>query len=133
MDLELEGWTHLQRPQCSVMVLASSWMTTQALNSHRSAIISTLELIPTPSARTAPPMAIAINQPTVKATQDDNSETKTARPELFVITEMRPNAGGDALAVVDRTSGDALQASLNRIPGSSLLFFHDLLNRLSAL
>ena len=76
---------------------------------------------------------MAINQPTgqlrVKA-QRARSETKTARPQLFLLTEMRPNAGGDALTIIDGTGGDALQACLNRIPGSSLLLLHGLLNRL---
>jgi hypothetical protein len=51
----------------------------------------------------------------------------------LLITKMRPNAAGDALAIIDRTGGDALQACLNRIPGSSLLLLHSLLNRLRAL
>ena len=55
---------------------------------------------------------MTINQPTGTA-QSDSSKTKTARPKLFLITEMGPNAGGDALAIVNRTSCDALQACLN--------------------
>ena len=78
-------------------------------------------------------MAMAINQPTRTKAQENNSEAKTAGPQLFLITKMRLNVGGDALAIIDRTSGDALQASLNRIPGSILLLLHSLLNRLSAL
>ena len=78
-------------------------------------------------------MAMAINQPTRTTAQENNSEAKTAGPQLFLITKMRLNAGGDALAIIDLTSGDALQASLNRIPGSILLLLHSLLNRLIAL
>ena len=55
---------------------------------------------------------MTINQPTGTA-QSDSSKTKTARPKLFLITEMGPNAGGDALAIVNRTRCDALQARLN--------------------
>ena len=78
-------------------------------------------------------MAMTINQPTRTTAQENNSEAKTAGPQLFLITKMSLNAGGDALSIIDRTSGDALQASLNRIPGSILLLLHSLLNRPSAL
>ena len=77
-------------------------------------------------------MAMAINQPTRTTAQENNSEAKTAGAQLYIITKMRPNAGGDALAIIDRTSGDALQASLNRIPGSIHLLLHSLLTRLIA-
>ena len=78
-------------------------------------------------------MARAINQPTATTASKSKSKTKTAGPQLFVITEMRANAGGDALAIVHRTGGDALQACLNRVPGSSLLLLHDLFIQLKAL
>ena len=95
---------------------------------------STLELIPTPSQPGQRHDDGNGDQPTHEETaQENNSKAKTAGPQLFLITKMRLNAGGDALAIIDRTSGDALQASLNRIPGSILLLLHCLLNRLSAL
>ena len=78
-------------------------------------------------------MAMAINQLTRTTDQENNSEAKAAGPQLFLITKMRPNAGGDALAIINRTGGDALQACLNRIPGSCLLLLHSPLNLLSAL
>ena len=78
-------------------------------------------------------MARAINQPTGSTAQGGNSEAKTAGPQLFVITKMGSNAGGHALAIVDGTGGDALQACFHRIPGSSLLLLHGLLNQLNAL
>ena len=78
-------------------------------------------------------MAMAINQPTRTTAQEKKSEAKTAGPQRFLITKMRLNAGGDALAIIDRTSGDALQASFNRIPGSIHLLLDSLLTRLTAL
>ena len=78
-------------------------------------------------------MAMAINQPTGITALENNSEAKTAGAQLFRVTKMRPNAGDHALAIIDRTGGDALQACLNRVPGSSLLLLHSLLNRLHAL
>ena len=111
-------------------------MTTHSLHQAAAdrAIFSALELIPTPSQPGQHDNDGNADQPT----HGDNdlrghSETETAGPQLFVITEMRANAGGDALAIIDRTSGDALQTSLNRIPGPILLLLHSLLNRLSAL
>ena len=65
--------------------------------------------------------------------QKNKSEAKTAGPQFFLITKMGPNAGGDALAIIDRTGGDALQACFHRIPGSSLLLLHGRLNQLNAL
>ena len=75
---------------------------------------------------------MVINQPTW-TTQSDNSKTKTARPEFLFITEMLANTGGDALAIIERTCCDALQAGLNRIPGSCLLVLHGLLIQLKTL
>ena len=79
---------------------------------------------------------MAINQPTgqlrVKA-QRARSETKTARPQLFLLTKMGANTGGHTLAIINRTGGDALQTCLNRIPCSSLLLLHGVLNRLHEL
>ena len=46
-------------------------------------------------------MAMAINQPTRTTAQENNSEAKTAGPQLFLITKMRLNAGGDALAAIN--------------------------------
>lgn len=63
----------------------------------------------------------------------ERSETETAGPQLFLLAEMRQNTGGDALTIIDGTGGDAFQACLNRIPGSSLLLLHGLLNRLNEL
>ena len=93
------------------MVLPSSWVATHPL--HQSAggraIHCTLKLIPTPSQPGQKQNKCNDNQPTHR----DRSKTKTARPKLFFITKMGPNAGGDALAIVNRTRGNALQACLN--------------------
>ena len=66
MDLELEGWAHLQRSRRLVMVLASAGMTTHSL--HQAAadgtIFSTLELIPTPSQQRQRQNDGNANQPT---------------------------------------------------------------------
>ena len=78
-------------------------------------------------------MKRAINQATATTTYKDKSQTKTAGPQLFVITEMRSNTSGNALAIVNGTGGDALQTCFHRIPGSSLLLLHGLLIRLNAL
>lgn len=106
-------------------------MTTHALHQAVAdrAIFNTLELVPTPSQQGQQQNDGKGNQPT----HWSHSETKTAGPQLFIITKMRPNAGGDAFTIIDRTRGDALQACFNRIPGSSLLLLHGVPNRLEEL
>ena len=42
-----------------------------------------------------------INQPTRTMAQKNKSEAKTAGPQFFLITKMGPNAGGDALTIVN--------------------------------
>ena len=111
-------------------------MTTPTLHQTAAggAMLSTLELIPTPSQPGQHHNNSQGNQPTHEDNESKNkSETETAGPQLFVITEMRSNAGGDALAIIDRTGGDALQTCLNQVPGSSLLLLHSHLNRLCEL
>ena len=91
-------------------------MTTQALHQATAdeAILRTLELIPTPSQPGQRQDDGDSDQPTHGFNGSrGNSEAKTAGPQLFLFTKMCPNAGGDALAVVDRTGGDALQACFN--------------------
>ena len=91
-------------------------MTTHSLHQAAAdrAIFSALELIPTPSQPGQHNNDGNADQPT----HGDNdprghSETETAGPQLFVITEMRSNTSDNALAIVNRTGGDALQACLN--------------------
>ena len=79
-------------------------MTTPTLHQTAAggAMLSTLELIPTPSQPGQHHNNGQGNQPTHEDNDSKNkSETETAGPQLFVITEMRSNAGGDALAIID--------------------------------
>ena len=111
-------------------------MTTQALYQAvpDGAMFSALELIPTPSQPGQHHDDGKGDQPTHGFNSSrGHSEVKTAGPQLFVITEMRANAGGDGLTIVNGTGGDALQTRLNRIPGSSQLLLHGLLIQLNAL
>ena len=118
------------------MVLASPRMTTHPLHQTAAdgAAFSTFELIPTPSQPGQHHDDGKGDQPTHGFNSSrGHSEVKTAGPQLFVITEMRANAGGDGLTIVNGTGGDALQTRLNRIPGSSQLLLHGLLIQLNAL
>ena len=111
-------------------------MTTQALHQAvpDGAMFSALELIPTPSQPGQHHDDGKGDQPTHGFNSSrGHSEAKTAGPQLFVITKMGSNAGGHALAIVDGTGGDALQACFHRIPGSSLLLLHGRINQLNAL
>ena len=111
-------------------------MTTHPLHQTAAdgAAFSTLELIPTPSQPGQHHDDGKGDQPTHGFNSSrGHSEAKTAGPQLFVITEMRANAGGNALTIVNGTGGDALQTRLNRIPGSSQLLLHGLLIQLNAL
>ena len=44
------------------------------------------------------------------------SKTKTAGPELFIVSQMITHAGRDARPFIDRTVRDALHAGLNGVP-----------------